>query len=155
MDSIAFICTANICRSPFAQSFFNKRVQELHLPFQAISAGTRSIPGSAIPEDIIAIAAEFDAAMHTHRSQPLQTADLNNCRLIIGMEQHHCDAVIRLDAALASKTYLLRQFAATGNKTRGIVDPFGLRPDFIRACYDDIAESIEGLISHLTRPGAV
>lgn len=149
MHKICFVCTGNICRSPFAAGFFNQQAKLLKLNYSANSVGTRCQDGLATTADIISLAYEFEVDLRDHRSQPLQIDVVKDCRFIIGMEQSHCDAVIRLDPSLAAKTYLLRNFALVGDKRREIVDPYGLNPNFIRACYDDIAEAITGLLKKL------
>lgn len=55
MQSILFICTGNYYRSRFSESYFNARVQEARLPFQADSAGLRANhPGNVGPISIFA-----------------------------------------------------------------------------------------------------
>ncbi len=149
---ICFVCTANICRSPFAEYFLRKRLKESGLDnFEVSSAGIMAQPGQKTTSTIIDIAREFDVDLTSHQTRGLSDKLLQSCQMIFGMEKVHCDEIELQYPSTKGRVYLLRNFALEGSKTRDITDPFGLSLDFVRAGYDDIAETIEGLIVRLKK----
>ena len=43
MRKVHFVCTANICRNPIAETIFNALTKDNELPFRAESAGTAAL----------------------------------------------------------------------------------------------------------------
>lgn len=150
-QTICFVCTANICRSPFAEGYLRRRLQEENLPHQVVSAGVQAIHGSATTEQIIAIAREFNVNLDPHRSQPLTHDLMDACQLIIGMEAFHINEIVLRYAFTKNKTFLIRHFAKSGSTTRGIQDPYGSTDDFIRSCFEDIMQAVDGLVENLKK----
>jgi protein-tyrosine phosphatase len=151
-QQICFVCTANICRGPFAEFYLKKRLEEQSLAGVTVeSAGIRATDGLAAPDFLVEIAKDFDVDLATHKSKTLSPDISQNSTLLLGMEKFHCSEVELLHPMTAGKNFLLRNFAAAGSKTRDIKDPFGLSNDFIESCYDDIAEAIDGLILFLKK----
>ena len=148
--TICFVCTANICRSPFAEYFLRKRLHEEGIVnFEVTSCGVQASDGRATTPAIIAIGNEFDVDLTDHRSKRASSELFTPAKFIIGMEKFHCDEIKLNFAETDDRIFLMRNFAEAGSRTRGGGDPFGLSADFIRNCFDDIAEAIEGVLVKL------
>jgi protein-tyrosine phosphatase len=149
---ICFVCTANICRSFFAEGFLKKRLREEQLEgIQVISAGVAASKGSPTTADIISIAQEFEVDLQHHLSQPLDATLISSCNMLLGMEQFHLNELQMRFPMSQGRVFLTRNFALEGSRTRGIKDPYGSTDNFLRACFDDIAEAVEGLLQHLKK----
>jgi protein-tyrosine phosphatase len=144
---LCFVCTANICRSPFAQFYALLRLRALGLTdVEVDSAGVFAVDGRPATPEIIQIAREFDVDLSGHLSTSIRNLDLNDYRFVLCMERAHRDVLLREYPETAGRVYLLRSFAEQGATDRDIADPVGLSADFLRACFDDIGEAIEGLL---------
>lgn len=87
---ILFVCTGNICRSPFAEALGPLLSQE----HTYASAGTRPLLGEpASATGITTAANHFGADMTSHRARELTPDLVAEADVVFAMEQHHADAV--------------------------------------------------------------
>src|SRR6185503_6114211 len=95
-NAIAFICTANLCRSPFAENYLRMRLQaigdERH---EVFSFGTHAVQQLPVPQELCFVAKEFGVDLTHHQSQPLNADTLMQCRFILAMEQPHIDHLLQ------------------------------------------------------------
>lgn len=124
--SLLFVCTGNICRSPFAElltaHFLVERLGPGVTSFRLGSAGVGAVVGSAMHPDTRAelapwgLEGEYSGRFVARQLQPemIQDADL-----ILGATPDHRVAVLRLVPSALPKTFALREFA----RLAGSVDP--------------------------------
>lgn len=151
IKNLLFVCTGNICRSPFAQGLFLKLSADKGIKdVAARSAGLFALPGNQATYLAQRVAAEHHVDLAEHKAQ-IVTADLADLsNLILVMEQHHKNDLVSDFPEASGRVRLLRHFARYGSRDRGIADPYGLDNDAYRFCFLDIEDAVSGLIEFLT-----
>ena len=127
---LLYVCTGNICRSPFAE-IITRHVLIGRLggreasAFQVSSAGVRAVVGSGMHPDSRAELAPWNldtTAAEQFTARQLRSAMVAECDLVLGATPRHRSAVVeRLPAALPI-TFSLREFARLAEA----VDPAAL-----------------------------
>ncbi|OEU53263.1 MAG: hypothetical protein BA872_07875 [Desulfobacterales bacterium C00003060] len=148
--NILFVCTGNICRSPFCQGLFTKvAAQEGLKGLRADSAGLLALPGN--PATFLAqrVAAEHGLDLAEHEAKSVSKDLVAWSDLILVMEKSHEEDVSTDFPETAGRVLLLRHFARYGSRTRGIADPYGLDYNAYRFCFLDIEDGVLGLIDFL------
>lgn len=115
---ILFVCTGNVCRSPFAQ-FFTQSILKARLRpqdgdrFIVGSAGIEAVTGARI--DVLAHAelarrglAGSAAEFRARQLQP-QTAEAAD--LVLTADRDHRSAVVRMTPSALRRTFCIREFA--------------------------------------------
>lgn len=150
MNSILFVCTGNICRSPLAEGLCRVLLAERATGVTIDSAGMQARDGLAPEPHAVTVAAERGADISALRSRRFVVADFTRAGIVIAMDTWHLDFL----QALAPRDWggyldLLRD-----DRGRGIEvgDPYG---NPIRS-YRRAADLIErGLPALLARVAAV
>ena len=149
--NILFVCTGNICRSPFAHALFAKLGSQKRLRgISADSAGLLALPGNSATYMAQRVAEEFEVDLAGHRAKSVSKALVAWSSLILVMEKSHEDTLLSDFPEAQGKIRLIRQFARFGSKRRGIADPYGLKYDAYRFCFLDIEDAVSGLIDFLS-----
>ena len=151
ITNILFVCTGNICRSPFAQGLFTKSVaQKGSKGLTAESAGLLALPGNSATYMAQRVAAEYGVDLSDHKAKFVSKDLVAWSDLILVMEKSHEDTLLANFPEATDKARLIRHFARFGSKSRGIADPYGLEYDAYRFCFLDIEDAISGLIEFLS-----
>jgi protein-tyrosine-phosphatase len=152
ISKILFVCIGNICRSPFAQGLFTKKMRQIRQKdFHADSAGLLALPGNSATFLAQKVAAEYGVDMAGHKAKRLSQELVDWADLILIMEKFHKDELLSDFPEASDKTFLIRHFARFGTKSRGVADPYGLQYDAYRFCYLDIEDAVLGLVDHLIK----
>lgn len=155
VQRVLFICTGNICRSPFAKGLFERLVNEKGLAgIQAESAGLLALPGNDATAMAQRVAAEHQVDLSSHRAKPVSTELLNWCDLALAMDKSHEQDLLSSFPEPTGKVRLLRYFARHGSRHRGISDPYGLQYEAYRFCFLDIHEAVSGLLAEVSAQSA-
>lgn len=150
IENILFVCTGNICRSPFAQGLFTKFVAQRGLGrATADSAGLLALPDNTATYLATRVAAEYGVDLAEHKAKPVSKDLVEWSDLILVMEKSHEDALLASFPEVEGKVLLLRHFARHGSRRRGIADPYGLEYEAYRFCFLDIQDAISGLVEYL------
>jgi protein-tyrosine phosphatase len=109
MPSILFVCTKNLCRSPFAQAFFNRRllVENYQGNWLVSSAGTWTRDGDSVPAPFRKIGKELGVDLSQHRSQSISSIDIKEYDVIVVMEKGHKEAMQVEFPKFAGRIYML------------------------------------------------
>lgn len=147
---ILFVCTGNICRSPFAEGLLRKLAQENGLDnIVADSAGLLALSGNSATGLAQKVAAEYDVDLSRHVAKSAKEDIVNKSDLILVMENSHLKNLLDAFSEAEGKVFLIRRFAHFGSKDRGVADPYGLNYDAYRFCFLDIQDSVSGLVKYL------
>lgn len=110
---ILFVCTGNVCRSPFAEAYLAERLQSAGLAnfAQTASAGTQALIGATCPGPLTdrALALGIDLRHHTGRA--LEPNDVERASLVLGLGREHRRAAIKASPRAARYSFTLREFA--------------------------------------------
>jgi len=152
--NLLFVCTGNICRSPMAEGLLRKLLQERRLlDVQVRSAGFIAVPENPASNLAVLVAKEHGVDLSGHRAQPLTSLLIREADLILVMEPEHRWELLRHHREVASKVFLLRHFARSGDHHRAIADPYGPDIQAYRLCFEEIRECVESLWEWLTMLG--
>ena len=146
---ILFVCTGNICRSPFAEGLLKKLLQKNGLDdIIADSAGLLALPGNSASSLAQKVAAEYNVDLSAHIAKSVNKNIVDKNDLILVMEKSHEKNLLHAFPEAEDKVFLIRRFAGFGSKDRGIADPYGLNYEAYRFCFLDIQACVSGLAGH-------
>lgn len=150
ISNILFVCTGNICRSPFSQGLFTALMrQKGYRDFHAESAGLLALPGNSATYLAQKVAAEYGVDLSGHKAKRLSKELVERAEMILVMEKSHKDELLADFPEATDKTFLMRRFARYGSRSRGIADPYGLQYEAYRFCFLDIEDAVSGLVDYL------
>ena len=138
VDRLVFLCTGNICRSPYAE--FHAR----SLGLNAISCGTRAIPHVVANHQAIQVASSRGIDMHAHRSRNTADVDYTRGDLVIGFDLSHARQLLDIADEQGCQVCLLGRFGDVHNV---IADPYGCAPEYFQRCFRAIEACISELMS--------
>jgi protein-tyrosine phosphatase len=115
MPDILTVCTANVCRSPFAQALLDEQLNRSRT-VEVVSAGTRAESGHRVCE-IVKRELGHDEFAETHRSQALRADIVSSSALILTAEMSQRTAVLRLDLKSRQRTF---SFLEAASLTRAV-----------------------------------
>ena len=91
---IVFICTGNICRSPFAEKLAAKLAEEEGLTALSFSsAGVLATPDDECSDSSITAAKAFGVSLQEHRARPLSDELLESASLLVVMEEEQVRSI--------------------------------------------------------------
>lgn len=170
---ILFVCTANICRSPAAETIARSRFGEREAMFR--SAGFLD-EGRACPPLMIQALQEKGVDATGHRSYQLDEASLEAADLVLTMEGEHVQKATLLRPGAFHKVIALKEaaehlsssrvpmslpeFVASLNQDRNpsaylserwdVSDPFGRKLKDYRRTVEEISELVQAVIGRLS-----
>ncbi|MDY6952296.1 MAG: hypothetical protein SWE60_12345 [Thermodesulfobacteriota bacterium] len=156
INNILFLCTGNICRSPFAEGLLKNVVAEKGLQgIQVDSAGLLALPDNAATPLAQQASEEFGVDLSRHRAKSVSESLLTWSDLVLVMEKSQEESLLSAIPDAAGKVLLLRHFGRHGSRRRGIADPYGLQYEAYRFCFLDIEDAVSGLVEYLSSPTVV
>jgi protein-tyrosine phosphatase len=123
---VLFVCSGNICRSPFAEAVARS------MGFEVESAGVAAIEGNEPTEDAVAVARELGYDLTSHRARALTEEMLGRADVVVGMTARHL-GVLGEDARLLGEADL--------------DDPYGRGPEAYRQVYAQIETDVRKLLA--------
>ncbi len=146
MYSVMFVCSGNRCRSPMAEVWFRRLVEQENLAVEVSSAGIIAGDGMAAHEHAqLAVAAE-DLSLDDFSSQELTLARVHSAQLIVTMSRSLVEQVCRVAPAAEAKTISLMQ--AVGSD-EDVADPLGEDPAAYKACLDYMKPALQALLERV------
>jgi protein-tyrosine-phosphatase len=122
---VLFLCTGNICRSPYAEKVFQRLGAGVEGPrIEAASAGFLAA-GRSSPEPAVRIAGERGISLREHRSKQADGELLTQADLVIAMETAHAAKVLAVLGQAPRALLLLGDLDPLLPGRREIQDPWG------------------------------
>ncbi|SEB83374.1 capsular exopolysaccharide family [Paramicrobacterium humi] len=175
-DRVLFVCSANECRSPFAEEIAKREAAGLPVQFSSagIRAASRSVSTTAREH-----ARDLGIDLSGHRSKPVSPASLGEYDLILALSRENARSLLAESPDVAPRLFTLKQFArwisvhdrpadkALGawldeqddtprvaeflgsNPEDDVNDPMGMPLKYWRLMSDELADSIDDVIRGL------
>lgn len=145
---VHFVCTGNLCRSPFAETLFAGRAAAAGLEFVASSSGIHALSGRPCPPEIIEVGQVYGLDLSRHRSCPFDAKRARTMALVVAMDRYHLDF---LSAVLPDgPTVRLAGEFMPGRRCPDVPDPYGRTRRSYEKSAALIAACIDGLVRSLT-----
>lgn len=138
LDSVLFVCHGNVCRSAFAERYWNERHGDAG---RARSAGLHVRAPRAPPRRLQAIATRFGVDLAGHRSRALDAEAIRAASAVFVMDAANVEELHGRHPEIASKTWLLGRFAGVTE----IADPWGEPDDAFVRCCELVARALDAL----------
>lgn len=106
---ILFVCTGNICRSPYAERRLRQLLPALDVPIT--SAGTGAVVGADIEPETSEVLAALGADITGFRARELTPHLLAESELVLTMTRAHRGEAARLDPRAMRRIFALGDFA--------------------------------------------
>ncbi|GAB1694350.1 low molecular weight phosphatase family protein [Krasilnikovia sp. M28-CT-15] len=111
---ILFVCHANLCRSPLAESLARRALHDAFGPaagaVRVSSAGTHAYPGSAMHRGSAAVLHECGIDAGGFTSRPLRAPMMAEADLVLAAGREQRAACVSLEPGAVRRTFTLRQF---------------------------------------------
>ena len=146
-DTITFVCTANVCRSPMAEMLMKKALSEEDEPLKSlkiVSTGVSALSGDAASLNSVKALEPLGISLCENKSKRLSHEIINSSIAIFCMTESHRSLIKMYYEALPCEVYLMREFFS--KETPELPDPFGQNLDTYMECRDRMLESIPSLI---------
>lgn len=153
MTKIMFVCTGNICRSPMAHYYMQKKVKDMGLEdkFLISSCGTYAVTGEPATDNAVISMKEYGVNLENHRATNIDDTDIDNYDYVITLTTQHKKNVLHYYPKLDGKVFTLKEFVLDNKKYMDIDDPWGLNIIVYKDTAKEIVENVDKLIEKLIR----
>jgi protein-tyrosine-phosphatase len=150
-QTILFVCTGNLCRSPMAEGLLRDRIVRQGLEgIRVASAGTWGLEGEPAAKHAIKVCSERGIDISGHVARRLTEDMIEGSDLVLTMEMEHLQGVLDLMPDALAKTRMLSGYGTEG---RGIDlpirDPYGRPKNAYVVCFEELAVYIDALVDEL------
>lgn len=152
-----FVCTGNICRSPFAAHLAQRRAADRGWEgFVTSSSGTQAVTQGSCPQAALDVArTQFGVHMNAHRGAQISPELLHQVDAVVVMTVEHSRyvQVFLVDHKLDSIPILnLAEQDPDPPRRNGVPDPYGHPEWAYRSSYGYIEKCVEGLLDRIVWP---
>ena len=140
VERLVFVCTGNICRSPYAER------KAAAAGFPSVSIALRGSSGEPAFPAAQRAAAAAGIDLGAHRSTAAADADLKPGDLLVAMEPWQASALERLEIGQVT----LLGLWSTPERPH-LHDPHGLSDDYFRTCFRLIDSAVAAMLARLGR----
>lgn len=150
MKDIVFVCTANICRSPWAEHVCREGLAKAGISdIRVYSRGVDAMEGYGVPAESLTLGKERHLDLSGHRSQLFDPRESRQASLILVMSNDHHHRVSEDLGGDGPPIYLLSEYAPGPNNPGWVPDPYGAGPWAYRSAFEFINACVAGLIEGL------
>jgi protein-tyrosine phosphatase len=112
---VLFVCTGNICRSPFAERLLRARLDDrlgaAAKRIEVASVGTYALVGEAMMPEAAETLQRFGGAPDAFQARGLEREHIEAADLVLGLTREHRAAVVTLMPRASARTLTLREYA--------------------------------------------
>lgn len=146
-----FVCTGNICRSPMAHGYMQKKVKDLKKENEYIisSCGTHAVTGESATYNAVKAMQKYNVDISKHRATSIEDSDIQSYDLIFGLTENHKRLVLDKYPQLADKVFTLKEYVNNKEKYKNIDDPWGLDLTVYNSTAKEIVENIDKVLEKM------
>ena len=122
MNSVLFICSANICRSPMAMGLLHSMVEDSSDQWKIESAGVWDMGGQQVAANTRLVLKERCIDLNDHTSRTVTGTILSEFSLVLVMEDIHKEVLKLAFPEYTDRIYMLSEMVG---ELFDIVDPIG------------------------------
>ena len=149
LNTILFVCRANVCRSPMAEAIFDTLAEDAGLPFRSQSAGIAVPDGALVAPRVVDTLEEIGITVDPlHTARQIDEAMVRDADLVLTMTTQQADRLRWLFGEQVGKIHGLAEYAGKGFGT-DVADPHGHTVTAYRASALQVLGFIRTLVSRL------
>jgi len=150
--NILFVCTGNISRSFLARALLLNEINVNQTEGITVSsAGTGAYPGTPADPEMIRFLREKKIPEVEHSSRMISEKDVDWADLVLVMEQHHLNYIVRYWPESEHKIEMLGKYIAIDQPDDEIIDPYGRSPYHYRLVQSQIGLAVSKLFKALLK----
>jgi len=146
LSTILFVCTGNICRSPYAAAITRTRLEGERRDHVSVRSAGLMGPGRPVPKTSLEVTSHRELDLSDHRSRLVTAEDIRGTDLFICMEPRHRNELVRNHGADAARILCLGDLDPERPDRRAILDPWGKGTEAFEASFDRIDRCLELLL---------
>ena len=146
---IAFICTANVCRSVMAHAILERIVQARNIDIAVTSAGVNDFTGTPPADNAWLTCLQNNTSISKMESLFVGNLDLDGIECFLAMEHVHKDILVSTYRIDERRIQLLGAFDKESEELE-IADPINKPKKAFQDCYNRIERCIEGFLNHIS-----
>ena len=143
--SLLFVCTGNVCRSPYAERAFLRVLEPPGVAGMSVGSAGFLKAGRPSPQAAVRIAAERGIALVEHRSRELDEELVERSEIVIVMDAGHQRRLRRFVRNRETSIVLLGDLDPELPSRLGILDPWGRDDDVYRKVFARIDRCVDRL----------
>ncbi|NOY26706.1 MAG: low molecular weight phosphotyrosine protein phosphatase [Oligoflexia bacterium] len=145
---LAFVCTANICRSPMAEAWARHYGSERDWPIEVRSAGIMGLVGHPADPLAVKVMSEVDIDLSAHKSRGVDDEFMDWADHVLVMEMRHATILRQRFPESDGKVLMLGNFGGLVE----VPDPIGGWRWRFRKSRDQLQRCVVNFIDQLPPP---